>query len=109
MKLSREREIEVFHIVQEALANISRHARATHARLTLACRSGCYVIVVEDDGVGLASGTDATDTDGHYGIAIMRERARRLGGDVEITATGRAGTRLELSFPITTPHDEAFS
>ena len=109
MKLSREREIEVFHIVQEALANISRHARATHARLTLACRSGCYVIVVEDDGVGLASGTDATDTDGHYGIAIMRERARRLGGNVEITATGRAGTRLELSFPITTPHDEAFS
>jgi two-component system nitrate/nitrite sensor histidine kinase NarX len=108
LKLAPEREIEVFHIVQEALANISRHARATHARLTLACRSGDYVIVVEDDGVGLAAHDDSPDSGGHYGIAIMRERARRLGGTAEIAAAGRAGTRLELTFPITTPRDEAF-
>ncbi|MFO1314241.1 MAG: histidine kinase [Burkholderiales bacterium] len=108
LKLPADREIEVFHIVQEALANISRHARATHARLTLECRSGDYVIVVEDDGVGLDPATDAPDGGGHYGIAIMRERARRLGGNVEIAATGRAGTRLELTFPISTPYGEAF-
>ena len=106
LKLSGDREIEVFHIVQEALANISRHARATQARLTLECRRGDYVIVVEDDGVGLAA-TDGAGG-GHYGIAIMRERARRLGGNVELKAAGPTGTRLELTFPITTPYGEAF-
>jgi len=107
LKLSGDREIEVFHIVQEALANISRHARATHARLTLGCRSGDYVFVVEDDGVGFAASGDGPAGGGHYGIAIMRERARRLGGDVALTAAGPTGTRLELTFPITTPYGEA--
>lgn len=108
LKLTGDREIEVFHIVQEALANISRHARATQARLTLACRSGDYVIVVEDDGVGFASHDGTDGNGGHYGIAIMRERARRLGGNVELKAAGPTGTRLELTFPITTPSGEAF-
>lgn len=50
-----EQEVQVFHIVQEALANISRHSRAEHARLILDTRDGNYLITVEDDGIGAAS------------------------------------------------------
>jgi two-component system nitrate/nitrite sensor histidine kinase NarX len=101
LNLPPEREIEVFHIVQEALANVSHHARASHAQLSLDLRDGEYVVVVEDDGVGIASGSDAgsEDDSGHYGIAIMRERARRLGGSIILGKAAGTGTRLELVFP----------
>ena len=108
--LPAEREIEVFHVVQEALANISRHSHATHARLVLDRRDGNYVVVVEDDGTGLDYGIAETPEDnaGHYGIAIMRERAARLGGSIALRPAAGRGTRLELTFPITRPRDEAF-
>jgi two-component system nitrate/nitrite sensor histidine kinase NarX len=108
--LPPEREIEVFHIVQESLANICRHARAKNARLLLSGGEAGYTIVVEDDGVGMAPFPAATDQDdsGHYGVAIMQERARRLGGSVALRS-GPTGTRVELHFPAHQAHDEAQS
>ena len=50
------REVQAFHIVQEALANVCKHANARRARLTLAPTEGGYEILVEDDGVGMADG-----------------------------------------------------
>lgn len=104
MCVAPEREIEVFHIVQEALANICRHAHAKHARLVLARDGDGYVITIEDDGVGLAAYPPPRDRDepGHYGIAIMQERARHLGGSLSATSAGR-GTRIELHFPARAP------
>lgn len=107
LHLPAEREIEVFHVVQEALANISRHAHATHAKLVLDRQEDTYVVVVEDDGVGLAAGSGDQDDAGHYGIAIMRERARRLGGSIALGRAGGTGTRLMLTFPASAPLDEA--
>jgi two-component system nitrate/nitrite sensor histidine kinase NarX len=105
--LPPEREIEVFHIVQESLANICRHARAKNARLLLSGGEAGYTIVVEDDGVGMTPFPAAMDQDdsGHYGVAIMQERARRLGGSVALHS-GPAGTRVELRFPARPTHDE---
>jgi two-component system nitrate/nitrite sensor histidine kinase NarX len=99
-----EREIEIFHIVQEALANICRHAHAKHARLALARDGDGYVITIEDDGVGLGAYPPPADQDepGHYGIAIMQERARHLGGSLSATSAGQ-GTRIELHFPARAP------
>jgi two-component system nitrate/nitrite sensor histidine kinase NarX len=99
-----EREIEIFHIVQEALANICRHAHAKHARLVLARDGDRYVITIEDDGVGLAAYPPPRDRDepGHYGIAIMQERARHLGGSLSATSAAQ-GTRIELHFPARAP------
>jgi two-component system nitrate/nitrite sensor histidine kinase NarX len=95
------REVQVFHIVQEALANVCRHADARRARLTLSSRADGYEITVEDDGVGMA--VDVADGErgetGHYGITIMRERARRLGGDLMLDSAPGAGTRVRLYFP----------
>ncbi|MCC7327451.1 MAG: hypothetical protein IT521_11680 [Burkholderiales bacterium] len=109
LRLPPEREIEVFHIVQEALANVCRHAQATRARLVLDRRNDDYVIAIEDDGVGIAAGSDHTNQDsaGHYGLAIMRERARRLDGDIVLSRAAGNGTRLELTFPVLPTRIEA--
>ena len=105
--LPPEREIEVFHIVQEALANVCRHAHARNARVELTREGDDYLIVIEDDGVGMTAYPPAGDQDepGHYGIAIMQERARRLGGKL-VMGAGTSGTRLELHFPAAAAQDE---
>jgi len=105
------REVQVFHIVQEALANVCKHAGARHARLTLAPRAAGYEIVVEDDGIGMAVDPAAGERGetGHYGIAIMRERARRLGGELTLESAPGAGTRVRLYFPAVEPPTESTS
>lgn len=105
--LAPEREIEVFHIVQESLANICKHAHAKHAKLLIAPDDQGCMIVVEDDGVGMAAYPVTADGDdsGHYGIAIMQERARRIGGSVALHSS-TSGTRVELHFPVRLPQDE---
>jgi two-component system nitrate/nitrite sensor histidine kinase NarX len=106
--LPPEREIEVFHIVQEALANVARHAHATSAALSLDYTHDGYRLVVEDDGVGFAtaSGEPGHGDSGHYGIAIMRERARRLGGELVVEGASGGGTRVRLNFPAALPRSE---
>lgn len=105
LQLPVGREVEVFHIVQEALANVTRHANARHARLSLGRSAGDYEILVEDDGVGMPAvppGSDGAEG-GHYGIAIMQERARRMGGELSIEPGEPRGTRVRLRFPAAAP------
>jgi two-component system nitrate/nitrite sensor histidine kinase NarX len=98
LQLDQEREAQVFHIVQEALANVARHAAAQHARLRISPAADRQVeIVVEDDGAGLSAAAGAGGT--HYGMEIMHERARRLGGGLEVGARAGGGTRVRLLFP----------
>ena len=96
-KLSAEDEMHVFHIVQEALANVQKHARAKTARVSVELAGGVCRVCVEDDGAGFARG--AAGRYEHFGLAIMRERAKRLGGELQIDSTPGGGTRLALSFP----------
>jgi two-component system nitrate/nitrite sensor histidine kinase NarX len=105
-------ELQVVNIASEALANIARHARASHAWLSLAVNDGQVELRIEDDGCGLAAGagsvadtvdvpSDATPArSGHHGIAIMGERARRIGGRLELRPRQGAGTLLTLNFPL---------
>ena len=102
------REVQVFHIVQEALANVCMHANARRARLTLDSKGAGYEIVVDDDGVGIAADLVAEHGEaGHYGIAIMRERACRLGGELTLDSAPGAGTRVRLYFPAMEPQAES--
>lgn len=98
--LSVEQEVQIFHIVQEALANVCRHAQATAAWLTLSHCGTHLDVRVEDNGRGVA----AMHADGgaHFGLDIMNERAQRLGGVVEIgpRVTG-PGTQVRLTVPLT--------
>ena len=85
LSLLADQETQVFHIVQEALNNVARHARAQHAWLrVLAAGPGAVRFIVEDDGAGLPSAEGGAGT-AHYGMEIMAERTRRLGGALEFT------------------------
>jgi two-component system nitrate/nitrite sensor histidine kinase NarX len=97
--LSPNQEVHVLQIVREALANVVRHAAAARVWVRL-YRSGSdkLAVMVEDDGVGLHG--EPADTRHHHGMAIMRERARGLGGLLEIGARPGGGTRLTLCFRV---------
>ena len=98
LRLAPVEEEQVLHIVQEALANITRHAAARHAWLQIARQDGWVQVEVQDDGAGLPLGE--TDRGTHFGLAIMRERASRLGGTLEVGARPGGGTRVCLRFPL---------
>jgi two-component system nitrate/nitrite sensor histidine kinase NarX len=91
-------EIHVIQIVREALANVIRHANASHARVFLDCDSaGVVRIIIEDNGSGMQEQMDMLH---HYGLPIMRERAAWLGGNLEVAETPGGGTRVELTFSL---------
>ena len=104
--LTPEEEIQVFHIIQESLYNICKHARARHVIVTLDLENGQYIVNVADDGVGLMSGT-AASVGKSFGLTIMRERAAKLNGKLSIESRSAGGTIVRLTFPAKLPSQEA--
>lgn len=96
LELPLEHEIQVYHIVREALSNIARHSGATHARLFFDANFGYYVFTIEDNGSGACT---FTPVEGHYGVMIMRERAHRIGGKIKVESAAGLGTQVQLFFP----------
>lgn len=103
--LSVEEESQVFHIMQEALANVARHSGAKHARLTMELAGDDYRFTVEDDGLGFyafsqrpGAGEQPSHLRHHLGVNIMRERAQHLDGRVEISNLPQGGARVSLVF-----------
>ncbi|MDD3329556.1 MAG: histidine kinase [Zoogloea sp.] len=95
--LSVNEEFHLLQIVREALTNVVRHARADHALIRLErAADGEVQLRVDDDGRGIAPGSGG---DGHHGLSIMHERARQLGGRLNLGsgASGR-GTCVEMHF-----------
>ena len=86
----------IYRIVQEALTNCVRHAHATAVSITLAEEGDDLRLTIEDNGVGLdASQAQAAGA----GLLGMRERARELGGTLDITAADARGTRITVTIP----------
>jgi two-component system, NarL family, nitrate/nitrite sensor histidine kinase NarX len=98
LRLSAAQEAQVYLIVQEALANIAKHAGADHAWLKIEQQDDRVDVVVEDDGAGLPATSHPTSPS-HFGMDIMRQRAARLGGEIVIAVREGGGTRLRLAFP----------
>ncbi len=96
LELPLEYEIQVYHIVQEALANISAHSDAARARLIVDFASSYYIFTIKDNGSG---GCTFTPVEGHYGMMIMRERAQRIGGAIKVESSKGSGTCVQLFFP----------
>ena len=95
-RLPAGHEEALYRIVQEALANVVKHARATSATVTLV-RDGGVRVSVEDDGVGFGTSLPAFA----YGLAGMRERVAALGGRLQLDNRPAGGARgvAELPFP----------
>ena len=99
--LSVEQELQVFHIVQEALANVAKHSHARRAWLRVEAGADRLEIVVEDDGEGLhADAAAGRSGAAHFGLEIMQERAQRLGGTLSIEPREGGGTRVRLCIPM---------
>jgi signal transduction histidine kinase len=85
----------VFRVAQEALANVGRHARATHVLVALDSTPFGVQLRVEDDGVGFNSGQAAAG----MGLSNMRARIEPLGGTVAVSSTPGVGTEVRVSVP----------
>jgi len=97
--LSPASEVQLIRIIQEALANIRKHAGAAHAWVRLHRQDPWVQVTIEDDGRGFDPVTLMSRDRLHFGIQTMRERAEGLGGKLEIdTAPGR-GTRVVATLP----------
>lgn len=102
MRLPREIESTLYRIVQEALTNIARHAKATRASVLLERRPDAIVLLIEDDGMGFdparVMGESATrESLGLYG---MEERASLVGGRFMIESSPGAGTTISVEIPL---------
>ena len=98
LNLSPAQEIQVFRIIQEALANIRKHADADNVRILLRSDDGTnYRMVIEDDGQGIAP-TSSSQPGERVGLSIMHDRAKRLPGSLLIESEPGEGTRLTLTF-----------
>jgi signal transduction histidine kinase len=90
---------EVYAIAREAVRNAFRQAEARNIEAEIRYSGGLLQLRIRDDGKGIDPGIVAEGRASHYGVPGMRERARRIGGKLDVwTATG-AGTEIELSIP----------
>jgi signal transduction histidine kinase len=100
--LSDDAELALYRTVQEALANVARHAGARQARVTVRAADGLVVVRVSDDGRGLPAdwSPETLQRDGHLGLAGMRERLAALGGGVTVRNGDGGGVLLAAHVPV---------
>ncbi|MBK9238593.1 MAG: histidine kinase [Rhodoferax sp.] len=108
LHLSDEQEVQVFHIIQEALANIAKHSMAKRALVAIDKTPEQLEFVIQDDGLGMTApsvSTIVTSAQGmappsHFGLEIMQGRAQRLGGRLDVGLKDGGGTRVRLVIPM---------
>ncbi|MFW5785993.1 MAG: sensor histidine kinase [bacterium] len=100
-RLSAETQQEVYEIIREAVSNVVRHAEAKHARVVVTASHPHLTVVIRDDGRGFDP--RRRDDGGGIGLTSMEERARALGGDLDITARPGGGVTLRVQIPLRPP------
>lgn len=99
LPLAPDVQVQVLHIVQEALSNVRKHARASQVWLDVQ-QYPAWRFSVRDDGIGFdADGPARGET--HVGLRIMSERAQRIGAQLDVDAQPGSGTTVTLKLP---PH-----
>lgn len=93
--LSPNEEIHLLQITREALANTLKHARAHWTRVSMTFYQAALHLAIEDDGIGLE---DDCSPPMHYGLIIMRDRAKNIDADLILQNRSEGGTGVYLSF-----------
>jgi signal transduction histidine kinase len=87
-------------LAQEAVTNALKHASASEIGITLRLSPGRVEIVIEDNGCGFDPSAAPSQHDGHFGLQGMRERTKRLGGQIELSSAPGHGTTLRVRVPL---------
>ncbi|HIN33201.1 MAG TPA: hypothetical protein EYM83_04570 [Nitrospirales bacterium] len=103
--LDSKTKIFLFRIIQEALSNIRKHAKATQIEVSIDIQNDRVLTSIVDDGVGFDAekAVQNTFTWDSFGLRAIIERARIIGGDATITSQLGNGTRITVESPINRP------
>lgn len=102
--LSAAAELTVYRLVQEALTNITKYAKARHVQVELGARDGKVEVCVQDDGVGFDPSSTGASSHGLFG---MRYRVEAEGGELVIRSAPGTGTRIGATLPCEQTAEEA--
>jgi len=89
---------QVLYIFHEALNNVEKHANAQAVNINVTWLEETLLITFSDDGCGFE--TDALQTEGHFGLMIMQERAEEINGHLSLTSNSGTGTKITLRVPL---------
>jgi nitrate/nitrite-specific signal transduction histidine kinase len=95
-------EVQLLHIIQEALANVRKHAQASHVWVRFEQQDPLLHITVEDDGRGFDPARLGAEGGWYFGLQIMRERAESIGGSLELDSSPSQGTQVRVYIPYPT-------
>ena len=96
-RLAPELETVLYRVTQESLTNIGKHARASRVTVSLATENGGVRLRIHDDGVGFDPlAARELVTDGHFGLAGMRERVEMVGGRLVVDSVPGEGTTVDV-------------
>lgn len=98
--LQEHSELTVYRLVQEALTNISKYAKAKSVHISLGAHDGVVEIAVVDDGVGFDPGVRKASV---HGLIGMRHRVAGQGGTLTVQSAPGSGTRVRATWPLGTP------
>jgi signal transduction histidine kinase len=98
--VSPETTAVVLRVLTEALANSARHARPEHVDVLLRVQDERLTLVIDDDGEGFQPADAGGPGDGHFGLTLMRERARSAGGSLTVRSAPGGGTCVALEVPL---------
>lgn len=101
-RFDREKELTVYRIIQEGLANVVKHAQAEHVHINVIRKSQSVVVSIEDDGIGFDADTAMASfkASGPLGLHIMLERAEQFDGKFTIESSAGKGTLLLAEIPL---------
>ena len=97
--LNEEYELHAYRIIQEAITNVVRHAKASRTHVCIAVKDQCLVLSIADDGQGAQS----LQRVGHYGVLGMQERAASLNGKVVFQTAAMGGCEVFVTLPLDSP------
>jgi signal transduction histidine kinase len=100
VQLRATHELQLVRIVQEALTNVRKHAKATRARVEIRRERQSIVAVISDEGVGFNSTARARTEFPQFGLSTMRERAESIGGTLAIESVPGTGTTVRFELPM---------
>lgn len=92
--------VNLYRVVQEALTNVAKHARAKRVNIQLADEADGLVMLIEDDGRGFFPPSDINDlaAQGHFGLVGLRERVHLIGGTLDLRSSPGMGTRVHVEW-----------